>query len=56
MEREREIAKEREKDGPNKPGAISSVSGTLFCKKQKKEGREERRRRKEEKKRGGRTS
>lgn len=46
MARERE--KKRLRDRPNKPGAISSVSGALFCKEHKEEG-EERRRKKEEK-------
>lgn len=36
MARERE--KKRDRDRPNKPGAISSVSGALFCKKHKEEG------------------
>ena len=48
MARERE--KRRDRDRPNKPGAISSVSGALFCKEHKEEGerREGKKRRKEE--------
>lgn len=37
MARERE--KKRDRDRPNKPGAISSVSGALFCKEHREEGR-----------------
>lgn len=29
---------EKKRDRPNKPGAISSVSGALFCKEHKEEG------------------
>lgn len=36
MARERE--KKRGRYRPNKPGAISSVSGALFCKEHKEEG------------------
>ncbi len=48
MARERE--KKRDRDRPNKPGAISLVSGALFCKEHKEEGE---RREKKEEKRGG---
>lgn len=49
MARERE--KKRDTDRPTKPGAISSVSGALFCKEHKEGGREERRREKRGEKR-----
>lgn len=48
MARERE--KKRDRDRPNKPGAISSVSGALFCKEHKQEGGGKKRRKEEESK------
>lgn len=51
MARERE--KKRDRDRPNKPGAISSVSGALFCKEHKQEGgrREKKKKRRKEEER-----